>query len=147
MQARLLDQEDGRRTFVVVLETGDEVMSCLSDFARREHLSAAQFSAIGAFSTATLAYFDWQTKAYVKNPVAEQVEVAALLGDVALGPDGQPAVHIHAVLGRRDGTALAGHLAQALVRPTLEIVVTESPAYLHKRVDPESGLALIRVAD
>jgi hypothetical protein len=29
------------------------------------------------------------------------------------------------------------------VRPTLELVVTESPAHLHKRKDPTTGLALI----
>ena len=52
-------------------------------------------------------------------------------------------MHVHAVLGRRDGTALAGHLQDGRVRPTLEIIVTESPAHLRKTKDPESGLALI----
>ena len=66
-------------------------------------------------------------------------------GDIAIGPDGKPSVHAHAVLGRRDGTALAGHLQEAHVRPTLEIIVTESAAHLCKAEDTESGLALIRV--
>jgi uncharacterized protein len=77
-------------------------------------------------------------------PVREQVEVASLIGDIALAPSGEAAVHVHVVLGRRDGTALAGHLAQGLVRPTLEIILTEPPAYLRKAYDPQSGLALIR---
>jgi len=50
---------------------------------------------------------------------------------------------VHAVLGRRDGTALAGHLQAGYVRPTLEIIITESPAHLCKVKDAESGLALI----
>ena len=74
----------------------------------------------------------------------EQVEVASLIGDVALGPDGKQALHIHLVLGRRDGTALAGHLAKAHVRPTLEVIVTEAPAHLRKVYDPQTGLTLIR---
>lgn len=119
-------------------------MSCLQDFVDRENVSAAQFSAIGAFSDAVLNYFDWQKKDYKKIPVDEQVEVAALNGDVALAPDGSRTVHVHTVLGRSDGMALAGHLAEAHVRPTLEIVLTQSPAHLHKRHDPSSGLALIR---
>ena len=108
-----------------------------------EHVTAAQFTAIGAFAGATLGYFDWTTKEYCRNAVDEQVEVASLTGDIALGPDGNPALHIHCVLGRRDGAALAGHLIEGKVRPTLEVILTESPAHLRKRHDPESGLALI----
>lgn len=145
MQSKLIHAENGRRTFAVVLETGDEVMGCLQSFVEREGLSAAQLTAIGAFRDAVLTYFDWEKKEYLPNPVREQVEVASMIGDVALAPDGGQALHIHLVLGRRDGSALAGHLAEAHVRPTLEVIVSESPAHLRKRKDPESGLALIRM--
>lgn len=144
MQTKLLAKYEGIRTFAVILETGDEVLSCLQEFAERAELSAAQFSAIGALSDAVLTYFDWETKEYLENPVDEQVEVASLIGDVAFSPDGDRAIHIHTVLGRRDGSALAGHLASAHVRPTLEVVLTESPPHLQKKIDRESGLALIR---
>ncbi|WP_119419128.1 PPC domain-containing DNA-binding protein [Desertibaculum subflavum] len=146
MQTKLLHQDEGQRTFAVIMQTGDEVMSTLRDFAARERLSAAQITAIGALSDVVLAYFDWQAKQYQHIPVREQVEVASLIGDVALGPDGKPAVHIHLVVGRRDGTAMAGHLAEAHVRPTLEVILTESPVHLRKKHDPESGLALIAPA-
>ena len=70
-------------------------MAYLKAFAEREHVTAAQFTAIGAFAGATLGYFDWTTKEYRRNAVDEQVEVASLTGDIALGPDGNPALHIH----------------------------------------------------
>jgi predicted DNA-binding protein with PD1-like motif len=85
-------------------------------------------------------------KAYEKIPVREQVEVAALIGDVADDPKGKPTLHIHIVLGARDGSAKAGHLGEGHVRPTLEVIVTESPAHLRKVKDEETGLALIRPA-
>lgn len=144
MQVKLLHDADGQRTYAVILATGDEVMSSLKDFATREKITVAQISAIGALSDVTLAYFDWDRKAYQKIPVREQVEVASLLGDIAEA-DGKPALHLHIVIGKRDGTAMAGHLNEAHVRPTLEAIVTESPAHLRKRHDPESGLALIRI--
>jgi hypothetical protein len=143
MHAKLIDQAGGQRTFVVVLESGEEVMGQLKAFADREKLKAAQLTAIGAFSETVLGYFDWQQKQYRRNPVNEQVEVAAFIGDIALTKDDQRSLHVHLVLGRRDGTALAGHLMEAHVRPTLEVVLTEYPAHLRKRHDPESGLALI----
>jgi uncharacterized protein len=143
MQSKLLHEADGKRTFAVILQMGDEAMRCLQDFAVKERLGASQVTAIGALSSAKLAFFDWESKQYQPIPVEEQVEVASLVGDIAVGPDGKPSVHVHAVLGRRDGTALAGHLQEGHVRPTLEIIITESPAHLCKVKDAESGLALI----
>lgn len=144
MHSKLLNKAGGLRTFALVFESGDEAMTCLQDFVKKERIEAAQFTGIGAFSDARLNYFDWEKKEYQPIPVREQVEVASLTGDVALSPEGKPALHIHAVLGRRDGTALAGHLSEAHVRPTLEIVLSEPPTYLQKVHDAESGLALIR---
>jgi predicted DNA-binding protein with PD1-like motif len=143
MQSKLLHNANGQRTFAVILATGDEVMTCLKDFVMRERITAAQISAIGALSDVVLEYFDWEKKAYTNIPLREQVEVASLLGDVAEA-EGEPAIHLHIVVGRHDGSAMAGHLGEAHVRPTLEVILTESPAHLRKRHDPESGLALIR---
>jgi hypothetical protein len=144
MRTKLIHQSsDGQRTYAVVLETGEEVAGQLKAFADREKLKAAQLTAIGAFSGAVLGYFDWERKEYRRIPVNEQVEVAAFIGDIALSQNDERSLHVHVVLGRRDATALAGHLLEAHVRPTLEVILTEHPAHLHKRHDPESGLALI----
>ncbi len=143
MQSRLINQAGQQRTFVIVLSSGDEAMACLKRFVEQEKIEAAQFSAIGAFRSAVLGYFDWETKDYQRIPVDEQAEVASFTGDLAYGPDEQPALHIHCVLGCRGGRAVAGHLLEGHVRPTLEVVLTDSPVHLRKRHDAESGLALI----
>jgi len=144
MQSKLLQDNNGQKTFVLILDSGDEVMKCLTDFARTQHLAAAHFSAIGAFERAVIGYFDWRQKDYQRIPVSEQVEVVSLLGDVAQAEKG-PMIHAHVVLGRPDGSALAGHLLEGIVRPTLEVILTESPAHLQRKHDAESGLALIRL--
>lgn len=146
MRSRLLDTSaSGLRTLVAVFDTGDKVMAGLQELAARERLTAAQLSAIGAFAEAELAFFDWERKEYLPIPVKEQVEVATMLGDIAVDEEGQPALHVHLVLGRRDGSAVAGHLLEATVRPTLEVVITETPAHLHRRKDAATGLSLIRL--
>jgi predicted DNA-binding protein with PD1-like motif len=142
MQSRLISEQAGEQTFVLVFDLGDEAMQELREFAREHGLSAARFSGIGAFSRVVLGYFDWQEKDYQPIRVDEQVEVLALVGDVALD-DGDSAVHAHVVVAGADGAARGGHLLEGHVRPTLEIVLTESPAHLRKRYDPESGLTLI----
>ncbi|QMV02094.1 DUF296 domain-containing protein [Devosia sp. D6-9] len=144
MQSKLIHDAEGQQTYAIILATGDEVTACLTAFAKEAGLQAASFKAIGAFKSARLAFFDWEAKEYLPIAVDEQVEVASLTGDVAIGPDDKPALHIHAVLGRRDGSAVAGHLLSAEVRPTLEVILTESPEYLRKKLDPNVGLALIK---
>jgi predicted DNA-binding protein with PD1-like motif len=143
MQSKLLHEHDGQRTFALIMAKGDEVLSTIKDFATKENVCAAQITAIGALSDVVLRYFDWDKKDYRDIPVREQVEVASLNGDVAVGPAGKPAIHIHLVIGKKDGTAMAGHLGEAHVRPTLEVIVEEQPSYLQKVHDSETGLALI----
>ncbi|MHA6688115.1 PPC domain-containing DNA-binding protein [Mesorhizobium sp. A556] len=76
MQSKLIHDADGQQTYAIILSTGDEVTACLTAFAKEAGLQAASFKAIGAFKRATLAYFDWEAKAYLPIEVNEQVEVA-----------------------------------------------------------------------
>jgi hypothetical protein len=127
---------------VLVFDTGEEVVSALTNYAKENNISGAHFTAIGAFSDAGIGYFDWQKKDYVNNPVDEQVEVVSLIGDIALD-EGQPKVHAHVVVGKSDGTTMGGHLLKAHVRPTLELVLHDAGEQLQRKFDPQSGLALI----
>ncbi|HKH14372.1 MAG TPA: hypothetical protein VKA47_06920 [Solirubrobacterales bacterium] len=88
MKARLLHEHEGQRTFVLALETGDEVTESMLSFSRENRIRAA-------------------------------------------------------AVAKRDGSAWGGHLQEAEVRPTLEVIVTESPPALHRRSDPDTGLALL----
>jgi predicted DNA-binding protein with PD1-like motif len=144
MKGKILDERGGK-TFALIFDTGDEVAAGLVAFARENRLAGSHFTAIGAFSGVTLGYFDWQKKDYKKIPIREQVEVLSLVGDISLDEKGEPKVHAHVVVGRSDGMALGGHLLEAHVRPTLEVVLVESPKHLQRRYDPESKLASIRI--
>ncbi len=145
MRAKVLN-ESPERTIALILDRGDEVMSTLQHFAVEHNLTASRLTAIGAFESASLGYFDWERKVYERIPVDEQVEVLSLVGDIALD-GGKPRVHAHVVLGRRDGHTIGGHLLEARVRPTLEVMVIDSPQYLRRACDPVSGIALIRIDD
>jgi uncharacterized protein len=133
------------KTFALILATGDELSGTLKEFAGNQRLQGSSFKAIGAFSYVKLGWFNWETKKYeTAVEFDEQVELLSLIGDVAVR-NGEPQVHAHAVVGRRDGSAHGGHLLKAIVRPTCELILIESPAKMQKELDPESGLALIRV--
>lgn len=141
MRTEEIHQPTGR-VLVVVCDTDDEPISAIGAALRRHELHAGRVTAVGGFESAEVGWFDRERGDYRRIPVREQVEVLSLVGDVA-ARDGAPALHVHAVLGRRDGSTVGGHLLSARVWPTLEVIVTEVAPELAKRVDPATGLALI----
>jgi uncharacterized protein len=141
MKAKVVEDADVV-TYVVVCDPGDEAVSALTGFARSEQLEAAQITAVGAFERATVGWFDRAAKDYRRIQVDEQCELLSLIGDVAEGEDG-PILHMHVVLGLSDGTTRGGHLLEGRVFPTLEAIVTETPARLRKVLRPDIGIALI----
>jgi uncharacterized protein len=141
MKAKLL-HENNERTFALIFDKGDEFLAELESFAREQGITAARFTAIGAFSSVKLGYFERERSEYLEIPLEEQVEALSLLGDIA-EHEGEPKVHAHVVVGLRDGGTRGGHLLEASVWPTLELILDESPAHLRKRSDAETGLALI----
>jgi uncharacterized protein len=136
------DAERAERTYAVVFREGDEAMEGLAKVAAEQGLSAARLTAIGAFRRATVAFFDLDTREYLPIEVDEQVEVLSLVGNVTLAGD-EHKVHVHAVLGRRDGSTVGGHLLSGEVRPTLEVILVESPAHLRRHHDEKTGLPLL----
>jgi predicted DNA-binding protein with PD1-like motif len=142
MKSVELYAEGGLRQYALVMDKGDEAVGAITDFARAERITGASLTAVGACSEATLGYFDPQINDYLSTVFTEQMEILSLLGDIATKDD-QPALHAHIVLGRRDSSAIGGHLQHLKVFPTLEVILSETPKHLRKRVDPSTGLALI----
>lgn len=143
MKWKLLDETDGRRTFVLVFDIDDDPLEGLQQFAAEQELRGSHFSALGALREVTLGWWSWEEKDYRRIELNEQIEVLALTGNIADAPDGGRKVHAHIVVGRSDGTAHGGHLLGGRVRPTLEVTLVESPGHLRRRDDPDTGLALI----
>ena len=143
MQSTLLGHSDDTRMFALVLDSGEEAFGAIQAFAAGHRMTGASVSAIGAFKSAAVGWFDFATKSYRRIPVSEQCEVLSALGDIGRDDDGAPSLHLHAVLGLSDGSTRGGHFLEGIVHPTMEVIVTETPFYLHRRKRPELGIALL----
>jgi uncharacterized protein len=143
VKSKCVAQEGNQRTFVLIVDSGEEAFASISRFAEQEQLDGAALTALGAFERAKLGWFDPQEKKYHPIPVNEQCEVLSLIGDIATGDDGKASLHVHAVVGLSDGTTRGGHLLEAIVWPTLEVTVVESATHLKRKKRADLGLALI----
>ena len=128
----------GGREFLLICDKGDAFPSVLLDFARQNTVHAASFNAIGAFERATIAYWNRETKQYEEIDMDEQVEVVSMTGNVFADR-----LHAHTVLGKRDGSTIAGHFVRATVFPTLEIFLTERETAVQRKKDEATGLWLL----
>jgi predicted DNA-binding protein with PD1-like motif len=142
MQVQLLNPGEPTKQYAVIFYQGDEAFSGLVAFAEKYQVTSAHFTAIGALNGATLGWFDPERKMYKKIPIVGQHEVVGMSGDIALY-QGKPVVHTHMIVGGPDGTTRAGHVLDAYVSPTLEVMVTVDPFTIQKRFDPVTDLTLI----
>jgi predicted DNA-binding protein with PD1-like motif len=143
MKSKVLNDETERR-YLLIFEEGEEFISTLEKFAEENKITAAYFEGIGAFKNVVVSYFDWERKEYLEIPFNEQVEILSLNGDIACTKD-KPKVHAHVVCGRRDGSAVGGHLFKGNIRPTLELILSESDRVLKRIKDPKTGVYLINM--
>lgn len=130
------------RRFFLQLEHGEEVKSTLRRFADEHKFGAGVMRGLGAAESAVLDFYHLSTQRHETFPVEEPTEVAGLVGNLTLGEQGKPVVHLHVTLGRRNGSTLGGHVEQLIVGATLEIDLEVLPGKLRRKLDPQIGLAL-----
>ncbi len=130
------------RDFLLIFDKGDDVQSALLSFAKENRITAASFYAIGALREATVAYWNAETKVYEEIAVPEQVEVVSMTGNLTPSSEGTK-MHAHIVLGKRDGSAIAGHFLRGIVFPTLEVFLTARDVRVERKKDPSTGLWLL----
>jgi len=129
------------RAFLGRLPGEGEIVAALTGFCRQEGMQAGWISAIGTFRQAVLGYFDQQRKEYQRIPVNEETEIVSCQGNVSLR-EGQPFVHLHAVLSGTDGVSWSGHLFEGTVFVGEFWLQEMVGPPLERKPDSHSGLAL-----
>lgn len=105
--------------WVIRFQDGEQLPKGLTELGFK---AAALLSGVGMLRDLVFAY--WDGEKYVKEPVEEPVELLSLQGNIG-EKDGEIVVHAHVVGGKRDGTAVGGHLFSATVHNTVELILRE----------------------
>jgi predicted DNA-binding protein with PD1-like motif len=142
VKVKLISGNGATKTYAIVFAAGDEILSGLNEFAQNYHIKSAHFTAIGDAKTAKVGWYDQSKKMFKVNAINEQCEITSLIGDIALF-NGKPVVHAHINLASADGMVHGGHLLEAFVSPTLEVMMTVEPVPLYKKLSPEFKASVI----
>lgn len=130
--------------YFLVVDRGEETLEAITRFATETGLRAAGFYGIGAIDRLTLGFYDLGRKTYERGSWEEDLEVASLIGNLAV-VDGGPYPHVHGVFGRRDFSTLAGHVFEAVVSVALEITVVTGPEAIHREAVDFCDLKLLQL--
>ena len=142
VKVKLLSENGTVKTYAIIFSKGDEVLSGLTEFAQKYKVTSAHFMAIGDATSARVGWYEQSNKMFKVIPINEPAEVTSLIGDIALN-EGKPVVHAHINLADNNGIVHGGHLLQAFVFPTLEVMMTVEPINMYKKLYPEAGAYII----
>src|SRR5581483_6717184 len=117
-RVKLVGEHGGTREYQLVFEPRAEIMSTLTDFILRNHLTSAHFTALGACTDAVIGFYDPAARDYRRTPYQQQMEIVSLVGDAAPTAGGA-GLHAHVAVALADGTVRGGHLFEAHAFPTL----------------------------
>ncbi|MDN3549627.1 PPC domain-containing DNA-binding protein [Mucilaginibacter aquaedulcis] len=131
------------KTYILVFAKGDEILSGITEFAQKNNIKTAHFTAIGDATAAKVGWYDKERKMFKVITINEQSEITSMVGDIAWLNNSKPSVHAHINLADSSGLVHGGHLLEAFVSPTLEVVLTVDPIAMHKGFNEESGINLI----
>ncbi|QJT08470.1 PPC domain-containing DNA-binding protein [Oceanidesulfovibrio marinus] len=139
------------RVFVIRLEDGDALPTCLEEFARENNVTRALCALVGGIGSGRLVVGprdgDAERIVPMVNPIGA-VHEAAAIGTIFPGEDGQPKLHMHAALGRGE-SATTGCIRQGVdIWKLAEVVVLEiEGSDMLRAVDPAFGFEVLTRKD
>lgn len=134
-----MEYKKHEKQIVVRLDKGDHVMESLLAIAEKENIKSASITGLGAVDIANIAFFDIETKEYRTQQFNEMFEVLNLTGFLTQ-LDNKLHSHIHITLGRSDYSVIGGHLIEAQIGVTCEIVLNILDIPIHRQHDDELGI-------
>jgi len=129
-------------TYIIRLDEGDKIIESLRSLCEQDKIGAGVLNGLGTVGEAELGWFDREARDYRTVRVTEPCEIVSLHGNVTI-LDGRPSVHCHIALGDREFRVRGGHLREAVVSETAEIVLTRFFEEIGRTKDKRRGLYLL----
>lgn len=126
VKVKLISQNNTTKTYCIIFSAGDEVLSGLKEFAVKYHVTSAHFTAIGDAQSARFGWYDKTKQMFRVNEINKFAEVTSLMGDISMY-NNNPVIHAHINLATEDGMVHGGHLLEAIISPTLQVMMTVEP--------------------
>lgn len=131
-------------TIYLRVDKGENVTEAIKEVCKKEGICGGYFQGIGACSTATLSTYIPEQNDFIDHEISGMLEMVSLMGNITMDCDNQPFLHSHAVfscLKQAGGiTVTAGHLKEARIGYTGEIIITPAGDTAGRQFDENTGI-------
>lgn len=128
--------------YVLRLEKGEEIISEVKELCKKEQISLGTISGIGASNKIEIGLFNTETKEYKTSIKEGMFEITSLLGNITC-KDKEVYLHCHINFSDSSLNTYGGHLVQAYISATCEIVITKIDGTVNREFDENIGLNLL----
>ena len=131
------------KTIVMRIDRGEEVLTQLKAMALKENIQLASVRALGATNDFTVGVFKVEEKKYYANHFTGDFEIVSLTGTIST-MNGEYYAHLHMSAGDEQGRVFGGHLNEAIISATCEMVVEVIDGQVERAHDADVGLNLFK---
>jgi len=135
MEYKILDDTN----LLIRLDPGDEICDALRQVAQQEQLELAKVQGLGAVKRVVMGVYNVTTQQYKANTVEGVFEMLSLTGTIDTMKEDFYS-HLHIVIGDEAGHAYGGHLNEAVISATAEIVLTKLAGKVDREKSAKTGL-------
>ena len=128
---------------VARIDKGEEILSKIKEIALNENIKLANVNALGATNDFTVGVFKTDEKKYYSNHFVGDHEIVSLTGTINT-MNHEFYTHIHMSAGNDKGEVFGGHLNEAIVSATCEMVIYIIDGEVDRYHDEEIGLNLFK---
>ena len=132
-----------KNIIVLRMDKGEEILDKIKEIALKEDIKLASISALGAVNDFTVGVFKTKEKKYYSNHFTGDFEIVSLTGTINTMND-EFYTHIHMSCGDSEGKVFGGHLNQAYVSATVEMIIQIIDGKVDRKFDEEIGLNLFQ---
>ena len=128
-------------TIIARIDRGEEVLTQLKAIALKEDIKLASVRALGATDDFTVGVFKVDEKKYYANHFTGDFEIVSLTGTIST-MNGEYYAHLHMSAGDEQGRVFGGHLNEAIISATCEMVIEVIDGQVDRVRDESVGLNL-----
>ena len=128
---------------IIRLDVGEEIISSIMNILKNEKIYFATVTGIGATNNFTVGTYDVTNQLYKKSNYKGVYEIVSLLGNTSI-MNNEPYIHIHMSAADKNNNVVGGHLNEAYISATAEIVLNIIETNVDRIKDPNTGLNIFK---
>ncbi len=128
---------------IMRIDRGEEVVETIKKFCEDHKITLGSISGLGAAERIKVGLFDVLEKKYYSKEFVGDYEISNLTGNIST-MNGETYLHIHITITDDEMRGFGGHLNEALISATCELVIDIIDGMVDREFNDDIGLNLFK---